>query len=291
MATAAQALPRKRLRLSNKAGIRVRRYGLRSIAFVYLAGMIVLPVIACIQKGFSGGLASFKDAMASPGAWQAISLTLAASAVAAVINAAFGTLIAYVLVRYRFRGRAALSAIVDLPLAIPTLVTGAMLVVLYGPNTPVGQFLAGAGIQVVFAQLGVLLALMVVTMPFVVRTVQPVLSELDTAEEEAASTLGASPWKTFRAIVLPALRPAIAAGGLLVFARCLGEYGSVVLVSGNIVGRTLTAPVFISQLTLSFKPEEAAAVATMMFAISFVVVLITSRLIRSRKERAEEATG
>ena len=288
MATAVQDLPKRRIRLSNRAGIRIRRYGLRSVAFVYLGAMIVVPVIACIQKGFAGGLTSFKDAMASPGAWQAIGLTLAASAVAALINAAFGTMIAYVLVRYRFRGRGALSAVVDLPLAIPTLVTGAMLVVLYGPNTPVGQFLAGAGIKIVFAQLGVLLALMVVTMPFVVRTVQPVLSELDTAEEEAAATLGASPWRTFRRIVVPALRPAIAAGGLLVFARCLGEYGSVVLVSGNIVGRTLTAPVFISQLTLSFEPEEAAAVATMMFAISFVVVLITSRLIRTRKDEHEE---
>jgi sulfate transport system permease protein len=234
--------------VSNKTGIRVRRYGLRSVAILYLTAMIVIPVIACMQKGFAEGLTSLKDAMSTTGAWEAIRLTLVASALAAIINAILGTMIAFVLVRYEFRGRAALSAIVDLPLAIPTLVTGVMLLVLYGPASPVGAFLLDHGIKVAFAQLGVLLALLVVTLPFVVRTVQPVLSELDTAEEEAAATLGASPWRTFRKILFPALRPAITAGALLVFARCLGEYGSVVLLSGNLVGKTLTAPVFIADL-------------------------------------------
>jgi sulfate transport system permease protein len=159
--------------------------------------------------------------------------------------------------------------------------------VLYGPNTPVGQALSGVGIHVVFAQLGVLLALLVVTLPFVVRTVQPVLLEIDAAEEEAAATLGASAWTTFRRIVLPALRPAIAAGGLLVFARSLGEFGSIVVMSGNIPGRTLTVPVLISQLASQFKPDQAAAIASVFFAISFVVVLATTRLIRTRKEEAE----
>jgi sulfate transport system permease protein len=204
MASVAQSVPKRRFRISNTASIRLRRYGLRSVAVIYLGAMIAVPVIACIQKGFANGMDSFKEAMASQGAWEAIGLTLAGSTMAAVINGIFGTLIAYAIVRYEFRGRAVLSAIVDLPLAIPTLVTGVMLVVIYGPNSPVGSFLNDRGIKVVFAQLGVLLALLVVTLPFVVRTVQPVLSELDEAEEEAAATLGASPWKTFRTVVLVA---------------------------------------------------------------------------------------
>ena len=286
MASAAQALRRRRFRVSNLTGIRIRQYGLRSLALVYLVAMIVVPLIAIIQKGFADGLVSLRAGMASLGAWDAIWLTLTASAATAIINGVFGTMIAYALVRYRFRGRELLDAIVDLPLAIPTLVTGVMLRVLYGPLTPVGHFLGGFGIKVVFAKLGVLVALLVVTLPFTVRTVQPVLLELDVAEEEAAATLGASPWAVFRKIVLPALRPAIAAGSLLVFARSLGEFGSVVLVSGNFPGRTLTAPVFIYQLNNQFKPEQAAAVATVLFAVSFVVVLATTRLIRTRKDES-----
>jgi sulfate transport system permease protein len=288
MAAAAQTVPRRRV-LRAPTVTRLRHWGLRGAAITYLGAMVVVPVIAIISEGFSDGLTAFRNAMSSPGAWEAIRLTLVTSALAAIINAIFGTMLAYVLVRYRFRGRGVLSAIVDLPFAIPTLVTGVMLVAIYGPNTPIGKALGTAGIDVIFAQLGVLLALCVVTLPFVVRTVQPVLLELDTAEEEAAQVLGASAWRTFRSIVMPAIRTAIAAGALLAFSRGLGEFGSVVLVSGNITGRTLTAPVFIFQLANQFKPDEAAAVATLLFAISFVLVLVTNRLVRT--ERREEATG
>lgn len=283
MSSVAQAAER-RFALSPRTAARVRHWSLRGAAVVYLGLMIALPVAAVIDKGFSGGLASLREALKTPGGIAAIKLTLVTSALAAVINAFFGTLLAYVLVRYRFPGRRLLSTIVDLPLAIPTLVTGVMLVALYGPNSPVGAWLAGAGIHVIFAQLGVLVALLAVTLPFVVRAVQPVLMELDIAEEEAAQTLGASAWATFRRIVLPAIRPAIAAGALLTFARCLGEFGSVVIVSGNINGKTLTAPVFILQLASQFKPDQAAAVATVLFAIAFVLVLVTTRLVRTRKE-------
>jgi sulfate transport system permease protein len=162
-----------------------------------------------------------------------------------------------------------------------------MLVAVYGPNAPIGRFLESMGIHVIFAQLGVLLALLVVTLPFVVRTVQPVLLELDEAEEEAAMVLGASAWTTFRRVVLPAIRPAIAAGALLAFARAIGEFGSVVFISGNITGRTLTAPVFIFQLASQMKPEEAAAVATMLITISFVLVFVTNWLVH--RGRGEEA--
>ncbi len=291
MSSAAQTIPRRRrLVRSMRTERRIRHWTLRGAAIVYLVAFIAIPAAAVIQRGYEDGLTNFSDAMASPGAWQAIWLTLWTSAVAAVVNGLFGTMLAFALVRYRFPGRGALSALVDLPLAIPTLVTGVMLVAIYGPNTPIGRALDGVGIQVAFAKLGVLLALLVVTLPFVVRTVMPVLQELDEAEEEAAATLGAGAWTTFRRIILPALRPAIAAGSLLVFARCLGEFGSVVLVSGNITGDTLTAPVFIFQLANQFKPEQAAAVATLLFVISFVVVLVTTRLILPRSTQAEDAS-
>ena len=199
------------------------------------------------------------------------------------VNAVVGTALAWVLVRYEFPGRRALSTAVDLPLAIPTLVWGVMILVLYGPNSVLGGFAERLGIQVLFTPIAIFLALCTVTLPFVVRNVQPVLQELDVAEEEAAATLGASPRVSFRRVVFPAIRSAVAAGAMLTFSRCLGEIGSVILVSGNRTGRTLTAPVFIFQLTGQFRFAEAAAVATLLFAISFVMVLATGRLLR-RKE-------
>jgi sulfate transport system permease protein len=255
---------------------------LRGIAITYLGLAIVLPLTAVLAKGFEGGLGHLRAALATQGAIDAIKLTLITAAAAAIINAVFGTLIAYALVRYRFPGRKLLSSIVDVPFAIPTLVTGVMLVALYGPASPIGGFLKDHGFQVAFAPLGILLALLFVTLPFVIRTVQPVLSELDIAEEEAAYSLGAGGWTTFRKVVLPALRPAIAAGTLLAFARALGEFGAVVIIAGNITGKTLTAPVFIFQLASQFRPEDAAAVASVLFILSFAIVLITDRLVNRR---------
>jgi sulfate transport system permease protein len=205
------------------------------------------------------------------------------AALTAVINGIFGTLLAYVLVRMRFPGRDLLSTVVDLPFAVPTLVAGVMLRALYGPSTVVGGWFEDHGVHVIFAPLGILLALLFVTLPLVVRSVQPVLLELDPAEEEAARVLGAGRWVTFRRVMLPALRPAIAAGCLLAFARSLGEYGAIVIVSGNIINKTLTAPVFISQLLLPGSagggPDAAAAVSALLFGLAFVLVLITERLV------------
>ena len=262
----------------------LRHLGLRGAAILYLGAMVVVPVAAIVATGFGEGFASFQTAFAIPYAWTAIRLTLITSAAATVVNAVMGTLLAWVLVRYRFPGRRVLSSVVDLPMAIPTLVTGLMILTLYGPNAPIGRFLDRFGIQVAFTWIGILLALCVVTLPLVVRQVQPVLLELDPAEEEAAATLGAGAWLSFRKVVFPALRPAIVGGGLLTFARCIGEFGSVVLVSGNIAGETLTAPVFVYQLANQFRPAEAAAVATLMFTISFVLVLVTTRLLTRRVE-------
>jgi sulfate transport system permease protein len=290
MATAAPTLGRTRPGVLPAATAKgLRHLALRGTAIVYLVAMVVVPIVAIVVEGFGDGLATFRSAMSSPGAWEAVRLTLVTSGVAAVLNALFGTILAYVLVRYRFRGRGLVSSVVDLPFAIPTLVTGVMLMALYGPNAPIGRLLERIGLGVAFTQFGVLVALMVVTLPFVVRTVQPVLLELDRSEEEAAMVLGAGPWTTFRRIVLRAIGPAIAAGGLLVFARAIGEFGSVVLLSGNITGKTLTAPVFIFQLANQFKPEEAAAVATLLFAISFVLVLAVNRLVRVGRKAEERS--
>jgi sulfate transport system permease protein len=255
-------------------------WGLRATALIYLGGFVLLPLIAVVSKGFADGFATLAEALDAPGATAAIRLTLIMAALTAVLNGLFGTLLAWVLVRFRFPGRAALGAIVDMPFAIPTLVTGVMLVALYGPTSPIGGFFDRFGIQIAFAQPGILLALLFVTLPLVVRTVEPVLLEVDPAEEEAARVLGANNWTTFRRVVLPAIRPAIAAGALLSFARALGEFGAIVVVSGNLTGRTLTAPVFIFQLTNQFKPEQAAAVSTVLFGLSFLIVLVTERLIR-----------
>src|SRR6266498_3849451 len=258
------------------------RADMRTIALLYLGLLVAVPLAAVVVKGFGQGLGDLRAALATPGATAAIRLTLLASLATAIINGVLGALLAYVLARFRFPGRGLLAGIVDLPFAIPTLVTGVMLVALYGPSSPVGRVLGRHGLQIAFAAPGVLLALLFVTLPLVVRTVEPVLLELDPAEEDAARVLGAGAWTTFRRVLLPAIRPAIAAGALLTFARALGEFGAVVIISGNITGRTLTAPVFIFQLTSQFRPEQAAAVATLLFAISFVLVLATERLVNRR---------
>ena len=267
--------------------MRARQWGrltLRTTALLYLGLAVGLPTAAIVTRGFGDGFASLFEALDERGAWAAIQLTLVSSAVVAVINGIFGTLLAYVLVRYRFPGRGGLATIVDLPFAVPTLVTGVMLVALYGPSTPIGSALDQLGIGLIFTPIGIGLALLVVTLPLVVRTVEPVLLELDPAEEEAARVLGASNLTTFRRVVLPALRPAITAGVLLSFARALGEFGSVVVVAGNLTGKTLTAPVFIFQLTSQFRYAEAAAVSTLLFGISAVLVIGTERLVNRRPD-------
>ena len=270
-------------RARRQPGAALGRLSLRAVAFIYLGLFIVLPVIAIIDRGFSDGLGDLSDALGSFGAWNAIKLTLIMATLTAVINGILGTLLAYVLVRVRFPGRGLLSTIVDLPFAVPTLVAGVMLVALYGPNSAVGGWFEDHGVHIIFAPLGILLALLFVTLPLVVRSVQPVLLELDPAEEEAARVLGAGRWTTFRKVMLPALRPAIAAGALLTFARSLGEFGAIVFVSGNIPNKTLTAPVLITQLILA-NPAQAAAVSALLFGISFLLVLATEKLLSRHSE-------
>jgi sulfate/thiosulfate transport system permease protein len=187
------------------------------------------------------------------------------------INMVLGTATAWVLVRYKLPGRTFLSALIDLPLAIPTLVAGIMLAILYGPTSLFGHALEARGIEIVFAPPGIVLALLFVTLPFVVRAVEPVLSEIDPAEEEAAIVLGAGPVKTFLTVFFPAILPATLSGGIRSAGRALGEFGSIVVVAGNIPLETLTAPVFIFGEIESGAPRTAAAVATVLLLVALSV--------------------
>ena len=257
--------------------------GLRATAVLYLAIMIVLPLAALVENGFGAGLAVFWTEITGRIARSALQLTILAALVMTAINAVMGTLTAYVLVRYRFPGRALLNGLVDMPFAVPTLVTGVMLVVLYGPQSTLGAWLAGQGFQVIFATPGIILALLFVTYPFVIRTVQPVLMEVEKNQEEAAYTLGASKWQTFYHVVLPAIMPAVITGALLSFARALGEFGSIVVVAGNIPGQTLTAPVYIYGQIESSNPRGASVVSIVLLALSFTLMLAVDWIHTRRK--------
>jgi sulfate transport system permease protein len=248
------------------------KWGLRATAVLYLGFIIALPLAAILEKGFAAGIAAFWSDIIKPPAWAALKLTVMAALIVTLINAVMGTLTAHVLVRYRFAGRSLLNGFIDIPFAIPTLVTGVMLVALYGPQRTLGAWLSGHGVRVVFATPGIILALLVITYPFVIRAVQPVLMEAEREQEEAAYTLGASPWTTFRRIVLPTIMPAILSGSLLSFARALGEFGSIVVVAGNIPLQTLTAPVYVYGQIESLDQQGASSVSIVLLALSFALI-------------------
>ncbi len=262
------------------------RLGLRVVAISYLVLMLLVPVVVIVEDGLSGGLGGLIEAVTKPTAWHALKLTLWTSAVMAAINAVMGTLTAYALVRIPFPGKRLLNAVIDLPLAIPTLVTGVMLVTLYGPQQALGAFLEERwGIDVMFAAPGIVLALLFITYPFVVRTVQPVLEELDPAQEEAAATLGAGPIRTFFRVTLPELRFALLSGTILSFARAIGEFGSIIIVAGNIPLKTQTAAVYVWGEVESDNRLGASAVSVVMMAITFSLVLAVDWMQRRRSPR------
>lgn len=253
---------------------------LRSGVILYALVFVALPLVVLVQHGLSDGLRALFAAVSAPVALDALGLTLWTAALTATVNAVMGTCAAWVLVRYRFLGRGVLSSLIDLPFAIPTLVTGIMLVALFGPQNVLGSRLTSAGFPIAFAPAGIVLALLFVTLPIVVRAVEPVMLELDPAEEEASRTLGASHWTTFRKVVLPALFPAILAGGLQTFARALGEFGSIVVVAGNIPMRTLTAPVHVFGEIESGNSVGAAAVSIVLLALVLALDFSARRLKR-----------
>jgi sulfate transport system permease protein len=241
---------------------------------LYLSLIVLIPLAAVVWRSQKHGMGAFWRAVTTPEAWAALRLTVLASLFVALVNVVFGTLIAWVLVRDEFRGKRALDALIDLPFALPTIVAGLVLLTLYGPRSPLGVNLA-------YARTGVVVALLFVTLPFVVRTVQPVLLELDKEMEQAAVSLGASRAVTFRRIILPNLTPAILAGTALAFARAISEFGSTVLISGNIPGKTQVAAVHIFGQIQSDNTTGAAAVATVLLVVS-LVCLVCLDLFRRR---------
>jgi sulfate transport system permease protein len=236
------------------------------IATIWLSLIVLLPLAAVVAKATDGGPGAAWDAVTGREAISALELTLFASLGVTLINAVAGTLIAWVLVRDEFPGKRSINALIDLPFALPTIVAGITMLALYGKNSPVG-------VNVAFTRAGVVLALLFVTLPFVVRAVQPVLIELDREVEEAALSLGAGARAVFRRVILPNLMPAILSGASLGFARAVGEFGSIVLLSGNIPFHTEVSSVLIFKKIQSDAPQAAAALSVVLLAISLFVLL------------------
>jgi sulfate transport system permease protein len=236
------------------------------MAMGYLSIVVLLPLAALVWSSRSEGLNTFWHQATRPEAVAALKLTLGVAAICALVNALAGTAIAWVLVRDRFPGKGLVDAVIDLPFALPTIVAGLTLLALYGPGGPFG-------IDVAFTRVGLLVSLLFVTLPFVVRAVQPVLLELDTEMEDAAASLGAGPLAVFRRIVFPNLLPAILSGVALAFARAVGEFGAVVLISGNIPFKTEVSSVYIFGQLQSGNGTGAAAVSVVLLVISLAVLL------------------
>ncbi len=245
----------------------------RGIVAGYLGLVVLIPLAAVVARSTAGDWSEFAAAITNQQAVAALKLTLAASLIVVLVNALAGTAIAWVLVRDEFPGKRLVNTVIDLPFALPTIVAGLTLLALYGGHNPLG-------VDVAYTRTSVVLALLFVTLPFVVRAVQPVLLELDREMEEAAASLGASPLATFRRIVLPSLWPAILAGGALAFARSVGEFGSVVLLSGSQPFKTEVASVFIYGQVESGNTTGAAAVSVVLLAISLLILVGFSLLAR-----------
>jgi sulfate/thiosulfate transport system permease protein len=247
------------------------------ISTVYLSLIVLLPIAAVVAASLEGGLAAFWEEVSSPAAVAALKLTFAISLLVVLANAVAGTLIAWVLVRDDFRGKSVVNAMIDLPFALPTIVAGLTLLAIYGPKSPVG-------VNVAYTRTAIALALLFVTLPFVVRAVQPVLMELDREMEQAAASLGASPVTTFRWIILPNLMPAVLSGAALSFGKAVGEFGSIVLISGNIPFDTEVASVHIFKAIESDNQAAAAAVSVVLLLLS-LLVLIGADILERRSRR------
>jgi sulfate/thiosulfate transport system permease protein len=256
----------------------------RGTVVLYLSLIVLLPLAAVVAKSTDDGLSVFWDAVTSPQSIAALKLTVISSLIVVAINAVFGTIIAWVLVRDEFRGKAAVNAIIDLPFALPTIVAGLTLLTLYGSESPFG-------INIAFTKVAVVLALLFVTLPFVVRAVQPLLIELDRDMEEAAASLGAGGFTVFRRIIFPNLMPGLAAGVALAFARALGEFGSLILISGNIPFETEVSSVFIRSQIESGNLPGAAAVSVVLLVVSLLLLACVTAAERwgRRHDRGEGA--
>lgn len=260
-----------------RAGIRLPGLGAglgRGLVVLYLSLMVMLPLAAVVDESLTNGLDAFWSAVTGDQAMAALKLTVVCSLIVVAINAFFGTVIAWVLVRDEFPGKGAVNALIDLPFALPTIVAGLTLLTLYGSDSPIG-------LNVAFTRVAVVMALCFITLPFVVRSVQPLLMEMDREMEEASTSLGAGGFTTFRRIIFPNLMPGIIAGVMLAFARALGEYGSLILISGNIPFETEVSSVFIRSQIESGNVPGASAVSVVLLSLSVLMLILVSLFARS----------
>src|SRR5689334_15971029 len=249
-----------------------------SYSVFYLGILVLLPISACLFRAGSLSFEEFWNAVWTERARAAYLLTFGAAFVAAVANLFLGLILAWVLVRYSFPGKKIVDSLVDLPLALPTAVGGLVYASLYVKKGWLGQYLVPLGIQGAYTRFGIVLVLIFVGLPFVVRTVQPILEDLDPESEEASASLGATRWQTFWNVILPTLRPAMITGFALAFARGVGEYGSVVFVSGNMPYKTEIAPILIVARLEEFAYSEATAIAVVLLVISFAMLVVINAL-------------
>jgi sulfate transport system permease protein len=260
-----------------------------SYTVLYLTLIVLIPLSAVFLKSVSSSWAHVWKTITAPNVVAAYRLSFGASLVASLISAAVGFLVAWVLVRYQFPGKALADALVDLPFALPTAVAGIALTALYTENGWVGRYLAPLGIKVAFTPLGVIVALTFIGLPFVVRSVQPVLADADQELEEAASSLGASRWQVFTRVIFPLVRPALLTGFALAFSRALGEYGSVIFISGNLPMRTEIVPLLIVTKLEQYDYAGATAIAAVMLITSFLLLLGINALQRHTRKFMEGA--
>ncbi len=251
----------------------------------YLALIVLLPVAALILKTADGGFLRFWQVISSPRAIAAFEVTIGAALIATAFNAIYGLLMAWVLARYRFPGRRILDALIDLPFALPTAVAGIALTALYAGNGWFGHILEPAGVKVVYTIVGVAVAMAFTSVPFVVRTVQPVIEELKAETEEAAATLGASDWQIFTRVIYPAIFPAHLAGCAMSFARSMGEFGAVIFIAGNLPFQTEIAPLLIFIRLEEYDYPAASAIAVVLLAVAFTLLLTTNAIQAWRLKR------
>lgn len=256
------------------------------VTLAWLTLIVLIPLGTIFLKSAGMGWREFAAVGFSPRALAAYELSFGTAAAAGLVNAVFGLLVAWVLVRYDFAGKRVVSALVDLPFALPTAVAGIALTALYAPSGWVGRFLDPLGIKIAFTSLGITIALVFIGLPFVVRSVEPVLADLGKDVEEAAATLGANRWQTFNRVIFPAIFPALLTGFALSFARGVGEYGSVIFISGNMPGKTEIAPLLIVTQLEQYNYAGATAIATVMMLASFAVLLLINWIQAAQRKRA-----
>ena len=258
------------------------RHGLRGMALGYVGLLLILPLSSLFCQVYRDGFGVFWTELTRPAAFYALKLTFIVAGLTTLINGVCGTAIGYILARTTFSGKSFFNSLVDLPFSIPTVATGLMLVLVYGPTSIIGGLFRGMGIDIIFALPGILLAMLFVTFPFNIRMVQPILMELQPESEEAAKTAGASEWQNFCWVIFPEIRRAMLTGCTLTFARSLGEFGTIIMVAGNVPMRTQTAPLYVFSEFESYNYAGATAVSVVLAFVSFAVLFFLEYALKRR---------